>query len=131
MHNIIRPLNRTASLGNLSQHHSYWRTRSLNRDPSTMFTRDTTTHQLLKHCTPRAGHMHQIPEVGHGRLTRVTNRSAQRIPSDWAPLAHRDQPYAEAVPNAHLCTKHRCCKVKILVLSHEIAEGQEGEWRDR
>jgi len=64
------------------------------------------------------------------RLTKGMNRPAQRVPGHRAPSAHRGQPYTKALPNAHICTKHRRCKVPVLVLSYEVEEGQEGQWRD-
>lgn len=58
-------------------------------------------------------------------------RSSHRIPGHWPPSAIGGKPSAKAVPNENLCTKHCGRKVSFLVFLDEVAEGQEGEWRDR
>ena len=60
----------------------------------------------------------------------VTSRwASQGIPGHRAPSAHRDKPDTQTLPHANICSQHSRGKVPILVLSYEVEESQEVEWR--
>lgn len=62
--------------------------------------------------------------------TNVWFRSPYRVPGYWPPSAHRDEPNTQALPHAHLCTKHSRRKVTILVFLDETAESEEVKRRN-
>lgn len=57
-------------------------------------------------------------------------RAPQRIPGHRPSSAKRHKPNPKALSHAHICTKHRGCEVKVLVLFDEAEEGQEIKWRN-
>jgi len=63
------------------------------------------------------------------RLTESIRRAPQRIPGDWAQVARREEPSAQALPYAHLRTKHGRREIEVLVLLDETPQGEEIKWR--
>ena len=57
-------------------------------------------------------------------------RTPQGVPGHRPLSAVRGKPDPEALPHAYLCPQHRRRQVAVLVLSHEVAESEEGQRRD-